>query len=124
MCNSMLHNSDRSVHRAAGHRYGPMPFRHNIRIGSILLPTLVVLVGFGGALSVATIMIGAMVRPLTFAHDTGNESWYACCHGMIPATVVIKIHTNFDPGCIYHGCTEVQRGGSWRDMDHPGSGKS
>ena len=52
----------------AGQHYGPMPFRHNIKIGSILLPTLVVLVGFGGKLSVAIIMIGAMVRFIVTAH--------------------------------------------------------
>ena len=45
-------------------RYGPTPFRHNIRIGIILMPTLVTLIGFGGKLSAAIIMIGAMVRLL------------------------------------------------------------
>ena len=59
----MLHNGNRPALRATGHRYGPMPFRHNIRVGSVLLPTLVVLVGFGGKLPAATIMIGSMVRP-------------------------------------------------------------
>ena len=47
----------------ASQRYGPTPFRHNIRIGIILMPTLVTLIGFGGKLSAAIIMIGAMVRP-------------------------------------------------------------
>lgn len=47
----------------ASQRYGPTPFRHNIRIGIILVPTLVTLIGFGGKLSAAIIMIGAMVRP-------------------------------------------------------------
>ncbi|CAK0743676.1 hypothetical protein CVIRNUC_001488 [Coccomyxa viridis] len=42
-------------------RYGPTPFRHNIRIGMILMPTLVTLIGFGGKLTAAIIMIGAMV---------------------------------------------------------------
>ena len=47
----------------ASQRYGPTPFRHNVRIGSILMPTLVILIGFGGKLTAAIIMIGAMVRP-------------------------------------------------------------
>ena len=49
-------------------RYGPTPFRHNIRIGIILMPTLVTLIGFGGKLTAAIIMIGAMVRPFCTAH--------------------------------------------------------
>lgn len=90
----MLHNSDRPAHRAAGHRYGPLPFRHNIRIGSILLPALVVLVGFGGTLPVATIVIGAMVRPVTCAHDMGISPWDACCHGMIALDACHSRHRN------------------------------
>ena len=56
-----------------GQRYGPTPFRHNIRIGSILLPILVILLGFGGKLAAAIIMIGAMVRP-----DLLNNGYRTC----------------------------------------------
>lgn len=59
----MLHSKEGSARLLAGQRYGPTPFRHNVRLGSVLLPTLVILVGFGGKLAVAVITIGAMVRP-------------------------------------------------------------
>ena len=78
LCKIMLQNTERPGRRATGHRYAPMPFRHNTRIGSILLPTLVVLVGFGGKLSVATIMIGAMVRSSALAPYEGNAPWELC----------------------------------------------
>ncbi len=101
-----------------------MPFRHNVRIGSILLPTLVVLVGFGGKLSVAIIMIGAMVRFAVTAHLA--KSVNASCRDMqevVPSAIPAdKVHS-CPPGGIYHGCAEVQRGCSWGNMDHPGPGK-
>ena len=54
-----------------------MPFRHNIRIGSVLLPTLVLLVGFGGKVSAATIIIGSMVRPsLVLLRDEKSHIWH------------------------------------------------
>lgn len=44
-----------------GMRYAPTSFKHNARIGAVLLPTLVVLVGFGGKLPVGVFLAGAMV---------------------------------------------------------------
>lgn len=44
-----------------GMRYAPTSFRHNARIGAVLLPTLVILVGFGGKLPVGVFLAGAMV---------------------------------------------------------------
>ena len=44
-----------------GMRYAPSSFRHNARIGAVLLPTLVVLVGFGGKLPVGVFLAGVMV---------------------------------------------------------------
>lgn len=125
----MLQSSDRPGRRATGHRYAPMPFRHNIRIGSILLPTLVVLVGFGGKLSVATIMIGAMVRPSTLTTYEGSAPWqvYLLCGMMALNANCVQYELNmvstFYLGRVHHGCFEVQRGCSWCNMDYLGPGK-
>lgn len=43
-------------------RFAPSAFRWNGRVGVALLPSLIVLAGFGGAVPSGVMMVGAMVR--------------------------------------------------------------
>lgn len=51
-----------------GMRYAPNSFRHNARVATVLLPAIILLVGFGGKLPVGILLAGAMVRPHTRSH--------------------------------------------------------
>jgi hypothetical protein len=45
-----------------GLRYTPNAFKHNGRMAVVLLPAVILLVGFGGKLPAGVLMAGAMVR--------------------------------------------------------------
>ncbi len=46
----------------AGVRFAPSAFRWNGRVGVALLPSLIVLAGFGGSVPSGIMVVGAMVR--------------------------------------------------------------
>ena len=52
-------------------RYAPSSFQHNARVAAVLLPSLIVLVGFGGKLAAGVLMAGVMVRYFPSCIDPG-----------------------------------------------------
>lgn len=119
----------------AASRYMPSSFQHNARVAAVLLPSIVILVGFGGKLPAGVLILGAMVCPSPHVHAVSTRSLRLGCHSLLELemccrfpypklmlSIVLQFLALHVSGNLHHGCNALpeRRHGCHLDHSWPG----